>query len=138
MAQSKETRALQHLLLQGFTLYTSEAADALRARGPSSLDDPAHAYAVVLGSGMVQCCWGGAQLLVPLATDDVRDARLKLGTAGTVRVAPRPLEGRRGVQRFVVAVARAAPPAPPVPAPHDVRHRRQHGPRDGGPPPPAG
>jgi len=88
MAQSKETRALQHLLLQGFTLYTSEAADALRARGPSSLDDPAHAYAVVLGSGMVQCCWGGAQLLVPLATDDVRDARLKLETAVTLRLAP--------------------------------------------------
>lgn len=88
MPQKLKTRALQHLIIQGFKLYTNEAADALRSIGPSALDDPDHAWAVLLGEGMVQCSWGGVQMLIPLTPDDVRDALLKLETAVTLSIAP--------------------------------------------------
>lgn len=88
MPQHPQTRALQHLLIQGFTLYTDEAATAMRAQGGSSLDNPNHAHAIVMRGGVVQCFWGGMQLMVPLEVNEVRDARLKLETAVTLQLAP--------------------------------------------------
>ncbi len=87
MPQPPETRALQHLLVQGFTLYTDEAAAALRDIGKPLEERPQLAYAIVIGRS-VQCCWGGQQLLVPLEVEHVRDARLKLETAVTLGLAP--------------------------------------------------
>lgn len=86
--QSPATRALQHLILQGFTLYTSEAVDCMRAQGSVTLNDPTYAYAIVLSDGMVQCFWGGYQMLCELLPAQVRDARQKLETAVTLGLAP--------------------------------------------------
>lgn len=46
--QDPSTRARQHLLLQGFTSYTAEAAVSLVLQGQSSLDDVNHAWSVEL------------------------------------------------------------------------------------------
>lgn len=85
--QSPTTRALQHLLVQGFTLFTDEAAQALRDAGKPLENRPGLAYAIVIGRS-VQCCLGGQQLLIPLEVEHVRDARLKLETAITLQLAP--------------------------------------------------
>jgi hypothetical protein len=45
--QTSETRALQHLTIQGFTIYTCAAAVCTRLVAPSLLDDPEHTWAVV-------------------------------------------------------------------------------------------
>ena len=54
MSQSPETRALQHLLLQGFTLYPLPAAVATRLVARSLLDDPAHSWAVIAAEGALE------------------------------------------------------------------------------------
>jgi hypothetical protein len=46
MENTTNTRALQHLLVQGFTLYTAEAATSMLLGGSTTLADPAHAWAV--------------------------------------------------------------------------------------------
>src|SRR5688572_21893596 len=81
MAQPKETRARQHLLLQGFTLYTMEAADALRAVGSKTLEDPSHAWAVELPDNYVQCHVSGEKIILPLDPAVILDARLRIEAA---------------------------------------------------------
>lgn len=44
--QDDQTRARQHLLVQGYTLYTAEAAVSLLLLGSTTLLDPEHAWAV--------------------------------------------------------------------------------------------
>jgi hypothetical protein len=48
--QSPETRATQHLLVQGFTLYPCAAAVCSRLTARGLLDDPSHAWAVLCDS----------------------------------------------------------------------------------------
>lgn len=48
--QAPETRAMQRLLVQGFTLYPCAAAVSTRLVERGLLDDPAHAWAVVCDS----------------------------------------------------------------------------------------
>lgn len=42
-----QTKAMQHLIVQGFTLYPCAAAVTTRLVAPSLLDDPQHAWAVL-------------------------------------------------------------------------------------------
>jgi hypothetical protein len=111
MPQEPETRARQHLLLQGFTLYTCEAAVALLLLGSLTLIDPAHAWAVEfdagsqahtsklsedsdvasqLRRGALMASGGqrhvlthtrGGLLLVPLQVGDVRTSRTRIEDA---------------------------------------------------------
>lgn len=121
MKQSPETRALQHLLLQGFMLYSLPAAVCTRLHARHLLDDPGHAWAVVCGdNGLgwtsqlasddpllgdlvdaamrsadpktphVLCHTAGSRLIVPLATTDVRDARLRIEAAVALGKQPAP------------------------------------------------
>ncbi len=48
--QSPETRAMQHLLVQGFELHTAAAAVCSRLVAPQVLDDPQRAWAVLFDS----------------------------------------------------------------------------------------
>lgn len=48
--QSPEIRATQHLLVQGFTIYSCAAAVCTRLTAPRLLDDPSHAWAVLCDS----------------------------------------------------------------------------------------
>jgi hypothetical protein len=52
--QSTETRATQHLLVQGFTLYTCAAAVATRLVAPRLLDGPEHTWAVLFDSSSIE------------------------------------------------------------------------------------
>lgn len=52
--QSHETRAIQHLLIQGFTLYTCTAAVCTRLVSRAVLDDPAHSWVVICGPNSLQ------------------------------------------------------------------------------------
>ena len=88
MPQSAETRARQHLLFQGFTLYTMEAADALRQVGSKTLDNPEHAWAVELPDNFVQCHVAGQKVIVPLEPAIVRDVRMRLEAAIITGSAP--------------------------------------------------
>lgn len=72
-------RALQHLLVQGFTLYTAPAAVCTRLVDRALLDDPAHAWAVYFTPGAIR--WTGA-----LPVDDpLRDV---FGEAAVLSGAP--------------------------------------------------
>lgn len=53
MIQSAETRARQHLLVQGFTLYTCEAAVSMLMLDTKTLKDPGHAFAIEVPTGSV-------------------------------------------------------------------------------------
>lgn len=44
---SPKIRAVQHLILQGFTLYTARAAVCTRLAKDTILDDPSHTWAVI-------------------------------------------------------------------------------------------
>jgi hypothetical protein len=52
--QSPETRATQHLIIQGFELYSCAAAVATRFVARHLLDAPAHPWAVVCGIDALQ------------------------------------------------------------------------------------
>jgi hypothetical protein len=52
--QSPETRAMQHLLVQGFTVYPFAAAVCTRLVARQLLDDPSHTWAVVCGPGALE------------------------------------------------------------------------------------
>jgi hypothetical protein len=54
--QSTETRATQHLLVQGFTLYTCAAAVATRLVAPRLLDGPEHTWAVLFDASSLGWC----------------------------------------------------------------------------------
>lgn len=114
----EQTRALQHLLVQGFTLYTAAAAVATRLMDRAILDDPDHAWAVtfervslihtakldesdplaapfadaaVRGANKtphVICHTQGGTLLVPLLVGDVRSARMRIEAAIALGKAP--------------------------------------------------
>jgi hypothetical protein len=75
--QSTGTRATQHLLVQGFTLYTCAAAVATRLVAPELLDEPEHPWAVLFDSSSLD--WTamlpeGDPLRAELAESAVRSA----------------------------------------------------------------
>lgn len=111
--QSPETRATQHLLVQGFTLYPCAAAVCTRLVAPSVLDEPNHAWAVLFDAdsmrwvamlpegdrlrdvfleaaarGGVICHAQGGLLGLPLVVTDVRDARMRIEAAVALGKAP--------------------------------------------------
>ena len=116
--QDPTTRARQHLLIQGFTLYTCEAAVAMLALSSGTLSDPSHAWSVEfdersllytsllppgspfaaeLAEGAVAAAGGarhvlnhtqGGLLLVPLDVGDVRDSRMRIEAAVALGKAP--------------------------------------------------
>lgn len=114
MEVSPETRALQHLLVQGFTLYPARAAICTRLVDKSILDNPGHVWAVFFEQpltfalpeedGLAQiffqaaqsatsqqvviCHSQGSYLLVPLTVTDVREAKMKIDSAVAVGMAP--------------------------------------------------
>lgn len=113
-----DCRAKQHLLVQGFTLYTCEAAVCTRLLAPAILDDPAHTWAVLFNSksqyytaqlrpddGLLQafseaalraatgapqvlCSAQGETLLLPLEVTDVRSARVRIEAAVVMKLSP--------------------------------------------------
>jgi hypothetical protein len=110
-------RALQHLLVQGFTLYTCPAAVCTRLAAPALLDSLEHAWAVTfdadsqrwvaalpeidsLSSVFVEasikavatphvvCHTQGETLVLPLEATDVRQARMRIESAVILKLAP--------------------------------------------------
>lgn len=111
MMINNHCRALQHLLVQGFTLYPAPAAVCTRLVLRPVLDDPGHAWAVyftrdalvwtghlldddplaaIFGAAAVRssasaphvvCHTQGSMLLVPLEVADVRRIRMRIEAA---------------------------------------------------------
>lgn len=52
--QPPETRAIQHLLVQGFTIHSCAAAVCTRLTAPRLLDDPSHAWAVLCDASSLE------------------------------------------------------------------------------------
>ena len=118
MPQHPTTRAQQHLLLQGFTLYPCAAAVALMLLEPGVLEDQGHNWAIICdGSSMgwaskltgdgkfatalrdcallsaggtlhAVCHTLGAVLVVPLDPVDAKDARMRIEAAVTLGKQP--------------------------------------------------
>lgn len=126
MNNTPNTRALQHLLIQGFTPYTCAAAVSLRLVSSSSLDT--HPWAVVMdGQGSrdwctllpeedplrplmfqaaenssstsptVLCHLQGTFLIIPLTVDEVRHAGSRLEVAKNLNVTPPSLDGIKAI-----------------------------------------
>ncbi len=121
MTLNAQGRALQHLLVQGFTLYTCPAAVCTRLGAPLIMET--HPWAVYFESGAVEWCaqlkdddplrarmaeaasqatkkdpWAlchfeGVYLALPLAVDEVRHARARLEVAKNLSVEPPSIEG---------------------------------------------
>jgi hypothetical protein len=119
-------RALQHLLVQGFTLYTCPAAICVRMCAPlvleahtwacyfvdsgaidwcSRLDeaDPWRAVMMEAAEGatpktpLVLCHFDAMFLALPLQVDEVRHAKARLEVAKNLDVEPPSLEGVRAI-----------------------------------------
>lgn len=116
-------RAMQHLLVQGFTLYTCPAAVCTRLYAPEVLESHAWAATLDAASGawcerllltrdpwravfldaagqafaaqlpVALCHHRGTFLALPLATEHVRHAYARLEVAANLGVAPTPLDG---------------------------------------------
>jgi len=125
MSQNANTRALQHLLLQGFTPYTCQAAVCTRLQAPLVLET--HPWAVVMERGAalwcgrlldddpmrprfleaaegasqaqprVLCHYDGIFLALPLVVDEVRHAQARLEIAKNLSVVPTSLDGLAAV-----------------------------------------
>lgn len=131
MNTNANTRAIQHLLVQGFTPYTCPAAVCTRLGAPIVLethpwaiifessgsaewaarlleDDPLRAHMVGAAQGAslatpkVLCHWDGVYLALPLAVDEVRHARARLEVAKNLGVEPTSLEGLAAVPEDVL------------------------------------
>jgi hypothetical protein len=120
MNTDSHTRALQHLIVQGFTLYTAAAAVCTRLVDRALLDEPRHVWAVYFGSNSldwtarlanddplqeafgaaavrsargaphVVCHTLGGVLVVPLDVTACRDARMRIEGAIAQGKAPPP------------------------------------------------
>lgn len=113
-------RALQHLLVQGFTTYPYTAAVCTRLLLREVLDDPNHPWAVtfdaraqqlvsqmkeddpllpvfaeaalksVSGGRHVVCATQGGTICVPLEVADVKSVRMRIEAAVAMRMSPPP------------------------------------------------
>lgn len=118
MSADANCRAMQHMLLQGFTLYTAQAAVCTRVLAPSLLEDPEHAWAAIFdvqaqvwmqhipendryllvfaeaalkatnGGHHVVCHTQGETLVLPMEVSDVRAARMRIEAAVVMKTAP--------------------------------------------------
>jgi hypothetical protein len=119
-------RALQHLLVQGFTLYTTPAAVCIRRSVPNVLDG--HSWAIVLdaasqawlqhlpeedvlrpllvaaatGTSRVLCHLEGVYLDLDLEVDQVRHAHSRLEVAKNLSVEPPSLDGIMAIPEEVL------------------------------------
>jgi len=130
MNTNANTRAIQHLLVQGFTPYTCQAAVCTRLHAPLVLET--HPWAVIMERGAalwcerlleddemrphflaaaeaaspvqpsVLCCYKGTFLVLPLLVDEVRHARARLEVANNLGVQPTSLEGLAAVPANVL------------------------------------
>lgn len=119
--QSPETRAIQHLLVQGFTPYSCAAAVCTRLVAPRVLDNPDHSWAVACNPGSLE--WTAMlsdddPLKAELGEAAVRSANPKTPhvlchTAGTRLLVPLTVDDVRDARmRIEAAVALGkAPPA---------------------------
>lgn len=92
MNVNAQGRALQHLLVQGFTLYTVPAAVCTRLVDRALLDDPAHAWAVYFTAGAI--VWTGRLGLDDPLREVFGDAAVRSGTPTTPHVVCQTQGGR--------------------------------------------